>query len=410
MNKQQGFLLFLILATAVVSLFIVLPFLQYVLAGIIFAYVLYPLHDRLEPTLGETLTPVVVIVGTLATIVLPMAYIGLVLHDDLQQLQNEEPSDGLGEILDELGPMLGQEQIQAGDGQAILSNVAQETLTVLFGGPTAAFSIATQALLGLLLMVFLVYYLLKDGPAFVRWAAGIAPLDEAVTRRLLFKIDRTTRGVIVSHLAVAFLQGLLAGLGFLVVGLPNVVFWTFVMIILALLPLIGAFMVWGPATAYLWLVADSPPEAVFLGLYGLLVVSLVDNYARPLIIDKSARLNPGVIIVGVLGGLYSIGFTGLFVGPIVFGVLAATLSAFDEEYEALAYHTPPPTHPDLDGELEWLIDHGENGDRPADGTNGPPEPIISDRHLETDGATTRGRSDADSPDPNAESTGDDGIN
>jgi predicted PurR-regulated permease PerM len=351
-----------------------LPVLQYVLAAIIFAYVLYPLHRQLEPHLGRTLSPVVVITGLIVAIVLPLGYIVLVLYQDLQEIEQGQSTLDIGMLIERLEPVLG-EQLQSSDGQEIRQNVAGEAIKVLFGGDgfAQAASTATRSMIGLLLTVFLVYYLLKDGPAFVRWIAGIAPLDEAVTRRLLFKIDRTTRGVIVSHLSVAFLQGVLGGVGLLVVGIPNVVFWTFVMIVLAMLPLIGAFFVWGPAAVYLVAIGQVGP-GVFLGLWGLTVVSLVDNYARPLIIDQSAQLNPGIILVGVVGGLYSIGFTGLFVGPIIFGVLAATLTAFRDDYEALAYDTPPPEHPDLDGELEWLIGH-QGAYRPADGRTHDGGPI-----------------------------------
>lgn len=396
-NRQQAFLLVLIVATASVCLFVVLPFLQYVLAAVIFGYVLYPIHRRLEPHLGGTVSPVVVITGLIVAIVLPLGYIVLVLYEDIREIASGGSSLDLERAIEQLQPALGS-QIPSSDGQEIRQNLAQEVLSVLFGGPTEIFSTATRSLIGLLLTVFLVYYLLKDGPAFVRWAAGIAPLDEAVTRRLLFKIDRTTRGVIISHLSVAFLQGVLGGVGLLVVGVSNVVFWTFVMIVLAMLPLIGAFFVWGPAAAYLVSIGQVGPGA-FLALWGLTVVSLVDNYARPLIIDQSAQLNPGIILVGVVGGLYSIGFTGLFVGPIVFGVLAATLTAFRDDYEALAYHTPPPKHPDLDGELDWLIGH-QGPNRPADGTasnGGSVAGGASSARKETDTAAV----DPDEPDDGA---------
>jgi len=71
-------------------------------------------------------------------------------------------------------------------------------------------------------------------------------------------------------------------------------------------------------------------------VYGLIVVSLTDNYARPLLIDREAHLNPAVVLIGVFGGTYALGFTGLFLGPLVFAVLVATVTAFDEEYDSLA--------------------------------------------------------------------------
>jgi predicted PurR-regulated permease PerM len=181
-------------------------------------------------------------------------------------------------------------------------------------------------------MLFLVYYLLRDGPKLVVWTKDTVPLPPHVIDDLFSKIDATTWGVVIGHITVALLQAIVAGIGLWAAGIPNVVFWTFVMAVLALLPLIGAFFVWGPAVAYL-LVIDELTAGILLALYGLTVVSMVDEYGRPILIDQQAHLNPGVILVSVLGGVYAIGFTGLFVGPIVIGVLAATLETFRNEYD-----------------------------------------------------------------------------
>lgn len=120
----------------------------------------------------------------------------------------------------------------------------------------------------------------------------------------------------------------------MIAGIPNVVFWTFVMILLGVLPLIGAFLVWAPAAIYL--VSIGRVEwGVLLIVYG--VVGTVDNYVRPLVIDRQgAHLNPGIVLIGVFGGVFAIGFTGLFVGPIVLAVLTAMIVAFDEEYDDLS--------------------------------------------------------------------------
>jgi predicted PurR-regulated permease PerM len=155
-----------------------------------------------------------------------------------------------------------------------------------------------------------------------------------VTDELFEKVDATTWGVVIAEIFVAVAQAILGGIALWLVGIPNRVFWTFVMIVLALLPMIGAFFVWAPAATYL-VAIDQEGSGLFLFVYGLLVISLVDNYARPIVIDRDAHLNPSVVIIGVFGGIYAIGITGLFIGPIVLAVLAATITAFDEEYDTL---------------------------------------------------------------------------
>ncbi len=109
------------------------------------------------------------------------------------------------------------------------------------------------------------------------------------------------------------------------------------MIILALIPLIGAFLVWGPAVAYLF-VSGEPILAIALLVYSAVVVGVSDDYLRPIVVDRYAELSPGIIILGVLGGIYAFGVMGLFFGPVLLGALVTTLEVYDEHYERLGTH------------------------------------------------------------------------
>ena len=341
MNRGQSFLLLLIGAVSLLSLFIVLPFVEYVIAAVILAYVLHPihirlterlvrLHTRIDAGLASMVSAISLIVASMIAVILPLAYITLVFIEDLTAIARGESDIDVTAIEARLAELTGEEI----DIAVWLTTAGETLVEALFGGFSGIFTSALQASLGLALVLFLVYYSLREGPEFVAWLRGMVPLPEEVTDDLFEKVDATTWGVVVGHISVALLQALIAGVGLWLVGIPNVVFWTFVMAVLALLPLIGAFLVWGPAAAYLVLL-DQTTAGILLALYGVAVVSMVDNYARPIVMDKSAHLNPGIILVGVFGGVYSIGFTGLFVGPIVIGVLAATLETFREDYDTI---------------------------------------------------------------------------
>jgi predicted PurR-regulated permease PerM len=330
MNKEQGFLLVLLVLSAVVSLLIVLPFLQYVIGAVLIAYVLYPINERLVPVFGPRLAPAVVILGAALVVLGPLAYLTFVVVQDLIALSEGGSDIQTGEIETTIQETTGREVDLAGS----FDNLGSVLLDVLFSDVSELISLGLRLSLGFLLVVFVVYYLLRDGDRFVEWVIEMAPMENSVCSRLFVRIDDTTWGVVVGHLFVAVLQGLVGGVGLFVAGVPNAVFWTFAMIFLAVLPIIGAFLVWAPAAGYLFAVGQTN-AGIFLFVYGLIVVSLVDNYARPLFIDREAGLNPAVILVGVFGGTYAIGATGLFIGPIVLAVFVATITAFDAEYDAL---------------------------------------------------------------------------
>jgi predicted PurR-regulated permease PerM len=123
----------------------------------------------------------------------------------------------------------------------------------------------------------------------------------------------------------------LAGIGLVVAGVPNALLWTVVMVVLSLLPIVGSFLVWGPAAVYLFVVGR-PVAAALLALYGTVIVGVSDDYLRPIVVDRYAHVNPSVIILGVVGGIYVMGFMGIFFGPIIIGALRATLDVFREQY------------------------------------------------------------------------------
>jgi len=331
MNKQQVFLLLVLSLSGIASLLVVLPFLQYIFGAILVAYVLYPINDRLIPVFGPRIAPVVVMLGAVAAVFVPVGYMTVVLVRDLVALSEGDTGIRTDEIETTVHEVTGRDV----DVTESINALGDELLELLFADISTLISFGLRLSVGLALLLFVVYYLLRDGGRFVAWVIDVAPMENSVCSRLFHRIDDTTWGVVVGHLLVAVLQGLVGGVGLFVAGVPNAVFWTFAMIVLALIPLIGAFLVWAPAAGYLFLIGGTR-AGVFLFLYGLVVVSLVDNYARPLLIDREAHLNPAVILIGVFGGTYAIGATGLFLGPIVLAVFVATVTAFDEEYDALA--------------------------------------------------------------------------
>jgi predicted PurR-regulated permease PerM len=180
---------------------------------------------------------------------------------------------------------------------------------------------------GFSVLIFALYYLLKDGNKFVNYVEGVVPLPNDVVKKLLSKTYCTTWAVIKNHVLIAILQGLVAGVGLWITGIPNVVFWTFVMSLMAFVPVVGTFLIWGPAAVYLAM-TSKPMEGLALALYGLVVVALTDNVMRAALVNGGVELHPAVILIGVVGGVYVFGAPGLLIGPVVFGVLKAVLEVF----------------------------------------------------------------------------------
>ncbi|RKD93456.1 AI-2E family transporter [Halopiger aswanensis] len=332
MNLSRGYLLALVLLFAYLSWQLVTPFVQYVLAAILLAFVLYPGQRRLENHISSSIAAFILVVFAVLAFILPFVLIiALVAEDAAMMLESLDPSTfQLADI---------EEQIQAETGMSVnisetIAGSAEQIGTVALERTTEWFGVFTHALIGFGLALFLLYYLLKDGDDLLAWLRTTTPLPDDVQHDLYDELAEVMWAVLAGHVLIALIQGFIAGIGLFATGIPNAAFWTFIMIVLALIPLIGSFLVWGPAVGYLLLTGE-PILAVALFAYSTVIVGASDDYLRPIVVDRYAKLNPAIIILGVLGGIYAFGVMGLFFGPVLLGALLATLSVVDEHYDRL---------------------------------------------------------------------------
>ncbi|RQG97802.1 AI-2E family transporter [Natrarchaeobius chitinivorans] len=340
MDREKLFL-YVLLAIVTFSVFVIVrPFLEYVLLALLLAYVLFPLHLQLRESVqrrlpstrvAEIVSAVTLILASFVVLIIPILYILTAFLEDLRLISRGETDLQTALIERKLAEIAGVDV----DIQETAGQLTEFLFSVFFHDVSHLIELSLHVSLGVALVLFLVFYLLLDGPALVAWLTDASPLSPGVSATLVDQIDRTTWGAVVGHAFAAVVQALVAGLGLYLAGISNVVFWTIVMMVLAFLPLIGVFVIWAPAASYLFLI-DETGSAIFLTLYGITVVSFIDYYVRPIVIDKRARLNPAVILVGVFGGVYTLGFVGLFVGPILIGIVVAILETFRQEYRSSA--------------------------------------------------------------------------
>jgi predicted PurR-regulated permease PerM len=213
--------------------------------------------------------------------------------------------------------------------------ITQQALAVLLA--------VLSGLAELLLAIVLAFFLYRDGPAMAaRVKAVMTRLGGATGLRMLQLAADVTRGVVWGLVGTALAQGVLAGIGFWLAGVPQPVLLAVVTGVLSIFP-VGAPLVWIPAALWL-LVQGQTGWGIFMGLYGGLVISAVDNVIRPWAIARGARLPLLLTLMGALGGVFAFGFLGLFLGPVVLAVGFTLMLEFAgaAEAEGEAPSPPPP--------------------------------------------------------------------
>jgi predicted PurR-regulated permease PerM len=320
-------------------LVIVRPFLEAMLWSMLLAFLLAPAQRALGLLLGGrfALTAVVLTVTTAVVLIAPAPLLALAfasqakeLFGRMQKLVSEAGISGAADLLniplvsrgigwaEAVAPISG-EQIQAW-----LTSGAQSLLQGLVALSGSFVVGALNALVGLGITLFLLFFFLRDGRDMVASAARLIPMASARRGQLIDHVAAVIRAVVFGSLLTALVQGVLVGVGFALVGLPSPVVFGAVAAVAALIPLIGTALVWVPAAGVL-LVQGRWVAALFLLGWGVGVVSTADNVVRPLFISGRAQISTLPVFLGLLGGVSAFGPIGLVAGPVVVALTLALL-------------------------------------------------------------------------------------
>jgi predicted PurR-regulated permease PerM len=318
------------------------PFIGPVTWAAFLAFLLYPLNFRLRRRFaGRAVAAGVLTVLAPIIILLPLSALSLdfvaQISTLLQKLQQSAAALDIKSLSDlqqfpwiarinvwlEVHSGVSAEQIQSW-----LVSGTREVLRRAASMGGGFFLGALGSLLGFAIMLFLLFFFLRDGDAMLARARRLIPMDEVRKERLFRQLSGVTRAIVVGTSVTALLEGVLIGVGFTIASLPSPVVFGVLAALLSMLPVGGAAFVWGPAV--IWLFIDGRwGFGIFMFAWGLLISGL-DNVLRPMLISGRARISALAVFIGVLGGISAFGTIGLIAGPVVLS-LALALVEFAEE-------------------------------------------------------------------------------
>ncbi len=189
----------------------------------------------------------------------------------------------------------------------------------------------------LLLVLFITFFMFLQGDDFIAAIKRLSPLESVHNDEILRETEATIKATLWGTVIVAFVQGTLGGVGFLMVGLPQPAFWGTVMIPASVIPVVGSTIIWGPAAVYL-LATGHIAKGVVLLLWGGVVVSVIDNVLKPILVKGSSETPSIFILFSILGGLTYFGMIGFILGPLILSFLLSLLRI----YQKTILNPPPP--------------------------------------------------------------------
>lgn len=336
---QKTFLLLMALASLAFG-WILLPFFDAVFWGIVLAIVFVPIYRRLLPRLRQrrNLAASVTLLLCLVIVILPLTLVGsqlvkegVLVYEGIRSGQLDMGGyfrQGVGLLPGWLQRLLARQGLAdfstLGERLAALALQGRQFLT---GQALAVGQGTFKFLTSLVLMLYLLFFLLRDGDHLATRIREALPLDDTDKHRLFTKFTTVIRATIKGNFVVAAVQGTLGGLIFAFLGIQGAVLWGAVMAFLSLLPALGAALVWAPVAIF-FLLSGAITKGVILIAFGVLAIGLIDNFLRPLLVGRDTRMPDYVVLISTLGGLALFGLSGFIIGPVIAALFIATWDLF----------------------------------------------------------------------------------
>ncbi len=190
---------------------------------------------------------------------------------------------------------------------------------------------ATNFLMNFFLMLFVLFFLLRDHDKIIAAIRHILPFSRSQEDRLLNEIEKVSKSAVMGSFLTAIAQGAAGGFGMWMAGFPGL-FWGTMMGFASFIPVVGTALIWIPATAYLLITGDTT-WGLFLAVWSIAVVGSIDNVLRPLLMQGSAGMNTLMIFFSLLGGIHLFGLIGLIYGPLIFAITMVLFNMYEEVFK-----------------------------------------------------------------------------
>ena len=337
----EGKAFFLLLALLTVAfVWILLPFYGAVFWGMVISIVFAPVYRWVLPRLGgrRNLAALATLAMILVIVILPLALIAVALVQEgtgiYRRIQSGEIN--FAQYFEQMVAVLPSWLTNLLDrfGLGEMGALRQKVAAVATQGSQA---IATRALdigqntldfvVSFFIMLYLAFFLLRDGAGLARKIWIAIPLDAASKRAFFTMFATVIRATVKGNILVAAVQGALGGLAFWYLGVHGAVLWGALMAFMSLLPAIGAALIWLPVAIYL-LVTGALWKGIGLLIWGTVVIGLVDNLLRPILVGKDIKMPDYLVLISTLGGIAIFGLNGFVIGPVIAAMFLSAWGIF----------------------------------------------------------------------------------
>lgn len=340
-NKSQHYFFLIILAaTLVFTVLIFYPYLTSLLIAVVFSVMFRPLHRWVSKIFSKgnqksSLSTFITLFVVAVLVITPLIFLAKQIYVESEHLYFSLTEEGqrssIIHSLNSISASLSERLFgifPAYDFNSLnITTYIQNFLEWSFANLDTIFSSVSKFALQIFIMLFALFYLIRDGGKLKQDIISLSPLSDNYDEKIFSKLKQAIRSVVMGSLVVSFIQGVLTGIGFYVFGVPNPALWGSFAVVAALIPGIGTSLVLLPGVLYLFFVSTNI-HALGLLIWGIVAVGLIDNYLGPNLVNRGVHIHPFLILLSVMGGLVFFGPIGFIAGPLMVALLFALLEIY----------------------------------------------------------------------------------
>ncbi len=338
-------LLFLLGALGYLTYEIMSPFFTAIAWSIVISITFYPIFAFISRHVRiRGLAAAMTIILILIILIGPITYLTLMLIDEVQIVAakiNDANVGSLSSIVKKLHSSALFEKMRAYSGAAdlISEEAILENVKKIGKGLLSEFSMRipniVASVIDFIFVLFTTFFFFKNGPDLLSKTKDYMPFNEVQKEKIAKQIKDMIVSTVYGGVIVAIIQGILGGIAYAFMGIEAPVMWGMAMSVMSFVPLIGTFAIWGPTSLYL-VIEHSYAQGIVLFLFGIFVISMVDNVLKPLIIGSRTKMPTIIILFSVLGGIKLFGVIGLIMGPLITAVFISVFEIFQHTEGGIA--------------------------------------------------------------------------
>jgi predicted PurR-regulated permease PerM len=332
-----------ILVMAFIAFFIIKPIFTPIVLGLCLAYIFVPLYKKINKKIkSPNLSALIIIILTLLIVLVPLVSLMPAVAKETFNVYLEIRNVDFYNIIQKVAPSILDSKELSTEILAASSSFKEAISNFVLSFFQNTIMNLPQIIFGIIILLFTFFFAIRESDNFREYFTILFPFPKEYENRFFEQFDRVTNSVLYGQFMVGVFQGVIAAIGYYALGIPNALLLSILTAIVGVLPFVSPWLVWIPVDIFLFLKGMNDPALALL-IYGLFVVNWIDTLLGPRIVSSRTQINPAIILIGLIGGVYAFGIIGILIGPLVLAYLILLIEIYkDKKAESIVFKKENP--------------------------------------------------------------------